>query len=70
MAKSPLNYPRYKPNPLRPAGTGAFFDFATAVASRDTRKLESCSLVRRWGKAVAPSEAEQEAQPLPVPIAF
>src|SRR5260221_658744 len=44
MAKSPLNYPRYKPNPLRPAGTGAFFDFATAVGRRDEerkRRLEA-----------------------------
>ena len=70
MAKSPLNYPRYKPSPLRPAGTGAFFDFATAVASRDTRKLESCSLIRRWGKVVAPSAAEQDAQPFTLPAAL
>jgi len=68
MAKSPLNYPRYKPNPRRPAGTGAFFDFANAVASRDVRKLQSCSLIRRWGKAVAPSGAEQDAQPLSLPV--
>ena len=70
MAKSSLNYPRYKPNPLRPAGTGAFFDFANAVASRDARKLQSCSLIRRWGKAVAPSDAEQDAQPLSMPVAL
>ena len=68
MAKSPLNYPRYRPNPMRPAGTGAFFDYAAHVASSDVSKLKSCSLVRRWGKAVSPSSEEQEAQPLNLPI--
>jgi len=68
MAKSPLNYPRYKPNPMRPAGTGAFFDYAAHVASRDVGKLKSCSLTRRWGKAVSPASAEQEAEPLDMPL--
>jgi hypothetical protein len=49
MAKPSLNYPRYKPNPVRPPGAGAFFDFAAGVASRNAPKLKSCSLPRRWG---------------------
>ena len=43
-------YPRYKLVPLRPPGTGAFFDFAAAAAKRHGGKLESCSLARRFGK--------------------
>jgi len=68
MAKGPLNYPRYTPNPLRPKGTGAFFDFAAGVANRDVRKLKSCSLLRRWGKAATAvqgeADVEQDAAPL------
>jgi hypothetical protein len=41
---------------VRPKGTGAFFDFAESVANRDTGKLKSCSLQRRWGKLPAPVE--------------
>ena len=44
-------YPRYTPVVLRPPGAGAFFDYAAAVAKRHAVKLESSSLVRRWGKA-------------------
>jgi hypothetical protein len=58
MAKGSLNYPRYKPNPLRPPGTGAFFDYVVGVSNRDARKLKSCSLMRRWGKAAPPAQAE------------
>jgi hypothetical protein len=39
-----LNYPRYSAPLLRPAGAGAFSDFARAVATREAAKLESCSL--------------------------
>ena len=49
MAKQSLNYPRYKPNPVRPPGSGAFFDFAAGVASRNPPQFESCRLPRRWG---------------------
>ena len=68
MAKGALNYPRYNPSRLRPKGTGAFFDFAADVASRDARKLKSCSLLRRWGKAATVVQTgagvEQDAAPL------
>jgi hypothetical protein len=56
IAKFLLKYPRYQPTRLRPAGTGAFFDYAESVTLRETRKLKSCSLQRRWGKAPAPVE--------------
>jgi hypothetical protein len=65
MAKGSLNYPRYKPNPLRPPGAGAFFDYAVGVASRDVRKLKSCSLMRRWGKGAPPVQAEALVQAEP-----
>ena len=71
MAKGALNYPRYNPSRLRPKGTGAFFDFAADVANRDVRKLKSCSLLRRWGKAAPPAQAEaiveQDGAPLSEP---
>ena len=59
MAKRWPNYPRYKPNPLRPPGAGAFFDFAAGVASRSAAKLKSCSLTRRWGNAALPAAADR-----------
>ena len=62
MAKGALNYPRYNPSRLRPKGAGAFFDFAADVASRDVRKLKSCSLLRRWGKAATVLQAEAHAE--------
>ncbi len=56
MAKPSLNYPRYRPNPLRPPGAGAFFDFAAGVASRSAPKLKSCSLTRHWERVPAAPE--------------
>jgi hypothetical protein len=68
MAKGSLNYPRYNPSRTRPKGAGAFFDFAAGVANRDVRKLKSCSLLRRWGKAATAvqgeADLEQDAAPL------
>jgi len=62
MAKGALNYPRYNPSRLRPKGAGAFFDFAADVANRDVRKLKSCSLLRRWGKAATVLQAEAHVE--------
>ena len=53
MARRLPKYPRYTPQPLRPPGAGAFFDYAAAVSRRYAPKLKSSSLVRRWGKAPA-----------------
>jgi hypothetical protein len=36
---------------VRPAGAGAFFDFAVGVETRNPGKLQSSRLARRWGKA-------------------
>jgi hypothetical protein len=68
MAKGSLNYPRYNPSRLRPKGAGAFFDFALGVASRDVRKLKSCSLLRRWGKGAAVVQAEASAEQDAAPV--
>jgi hypothetical protein len=57
MVKGSLKYPRYNPSRMRPKGMGAFFDFALGVASRDAKKLKSCSLMRRWGNKGAPAAA-------------
>lgn len=59
MTKRSLNYPRYQPNPPRPPGTGAFFDFAAFVANRNAPKLKSCSLRRPWGNAARDAPAPE-----------
>lgn len=47
MVKSLVKYPHYAPASLRPAASGAFFDFAAQVSRRHAAKLESYSLARR-----------------------
>ena len=55
-------YPRYKPNRLRPPGTGAFFDFALGVTSRDSGKLKFCRLNRPWGRNAPAAQDGKEHQ--------
>jgi len=51
-----MDYPRYKPTRERPPGMGAFFDYATGVASREDAKLKSRSL-KRCGKNAPEAQA-------------
>lgn len=54
-----MKFARYTPSRQRPKGTGAFFDYAISVLTRDAQKLKSCRIDRQWGKGAnaAPSEA-------------
>lgn len=60
IAKIILKYPRYQPVPTRPKGTGAFADFAHAVAIREDPKLKSSSLRRPPQRPVRVEPTESE----------
>jgi hypothetical protein len=48
-----MDYPRYKPQRLRPPGKGAFSDFATCVLSGNLQPLKRARRYRAGRKALA-----------------